>query len=338
MNIVYTFNDKFVPQVAAGICSICENNQDEKITFYLIADGLSLENHQKLKDFVKSYHQDIKIIEIGDIRKYFDFDFDASGWSPVVVTRLLLDKFLPNAVNRVLYLDGDTIVRGNLSNLYYTDMGESVIGAGAEPTINRVRKDTLVGPKSLYYNSGVLLINMKKWRKEHTGKKILDFYRAHDGRLFAPDQDAINGALAGEIYTLSPKYNFFNIYTQYPYKFLKKLVAPAKYFSEQEYRDSVKNPIIVHYLGEERPWRAGSTHKYKDDYKKYFEKTPWHDVPDEEGWRIYFVCWNIFNAITKPFPALRYKVITSLIPLFIKLRAKQNRRTENLIRKEEDER
>lgn len=337
MNIVYTFNNNFVPQVAAGICSICENNRNEKITFYLIADDLSPENHQKLKDFVKSYHQDVKIIEIGDIRKHFDFDFDASGWNPVVVTRLLLDKFLPSTVDRVLYLDGDTIVRGNLSELYQTDMGRSVIGAGAEPTVDRARKNTLVGPKNLYYNSGVLLINMKKWRKEHTGKKILEYYRARDGKLFAPDQDAINGALAGEIYTLAPKYNFFNIYTQYPYQFLRKMVQPAEYFSAKEFAESVKNPIIIHYLGEERPWRVGSTHKYRDDYKKYLEKTPWHNTPDEEGWRVYFACWKIFNTITKPFPALRYRIITSLIPLFIKLRTKQNHKSEDLTQKEKDE-
>ena len=48
MNIVYTLNDKFVPQVAAGICSICENNQTENITFYLISDGISKKHQQQL--------------------------------------------------------------------------------------------------------------------------------------------------------------------------------------------------------------------------------------------------------------------------------------------------
>lgn len=322
MNIVYTFNNKFVPQVAAGICSICENNKSAKIIFYLIADGLSRENHQKLIDFIKGYKQNCKIIEIGNIRNHFDFDFDTTGWNPVIITRLLLDKFLPKTIDRVLYLDGDTIVRDRLDDLYNIDMGKAVIGAGVEPTVNRDRKEKLVGPNCLYYNSGVLLIDMKKWRKEKTGEKLVDYYRAHDGRLFAPDQDAINGALKGEIYALEPKYNFFNIYTQYPYRYLRKLVAPAEYFSPTEFEDSVKNPVIIHYLGEERPWRAGNTHKYRNDYKKYLAMTPWKDTPDDTGWNAYFLCWRIFNTITKPFPALRYKIIDSLIPIVLKLRTK----------------
>lgn len=109
---------------------------------------------------------------------------------------------------------------------------------------------------------------------------------------------------------------------------MKKLVAPAKYFSEQEYNECMKNPVIIHYLGEERPWRTGNHHKYRDDYKKYLAMTPWGDTPDEAGWQIYYVCWGIFNTVTKPFPALRYKIITSLIPVFINMRANQNHKAK----------
>lgn len=330
MNIVYTLNDQFVPQVAASICSVCENNRNNQITFYLIVDGVSQKNQELLKEFAMSYGKKLEIIEINNLKQYFDFDFDTTGWNSIVLARLVLDRLLPNNVNRVLYLDGDTIVRGNLKELYETDMGESVIGASIEPTADHVRKQTL-GIDGAYYNAGVLLINLKKWRSDRAGQKILKYYAEHNGRLFANDQDAINGVLKGEIYTLPPKYNFCNIYNQYPYRFLCKLVAPAKYFSKAEFDDSVKNPVTIHYLGEERPWRAGNRHKYRDDYKKYLNMTPWKDTPDEHGWKTYYVCWGIFNTITKPFPTLRYKIITSLIPHFLNVRAKQNRQTKDVV-------
>ena len=92
INIIYTLNDKFVPQVAAGICSVCENNKSAKITFYLISDGITEQNQQKLRDFVKTYGQDANIIEIGDLSKYIDFDFDTTGWNSIVLARLVLDK------------------------------------------------------------------------------------------------------------------------------------------------------------------------------------------------------------------------------------------------------
>lgn len=197
------------------------------------------------------------------------------------------------------------------------------MAASIEPTVDRKRKINLGLEYFPYYNAGVLLINLKKWREEKTGKAILDFYKEHNGKLFANDQDAINGALAGKIYTVSPEYNFYNIFYQYPYKFLEKLMKPVEYIGKESFDKARENPIIIHYLGEERPWRRGNTHKYKDDYIKYLDKTPWKGQNYEDGWKLYFICWNIFNILTKPFPRLRYKIINSLIPTCMKMRAKK---------------
>ena len=175
----------------------------------------------------------------------------------------------------------------------------------------------------MYCNAGVLLIDLQRWRKRKLGEKVLEYYKKHDGNLFANDQDAINGSLKDDIYVISPKYNFFNIYFFYPYKVLKKLSFPAEFISKQELQESIKDPVIVHYLGEERPWRKGNTHKLRKDYLYYLEKTPWSKTPMETGWELYFICFRIFNIIMKPFPMLRYKIINSLIPTFMKYRKKQ---------------
>ena len=324
MNILYTLNDKFVPQVAAGICSVCENNKEiDNITFYLISKEISEENKQKLIDFGKSYNRDVIIKELGDIKQYFDFEFDTTGWNSIVLARLILDKFLPDTVDKVLYLDGDTIVRESLKELYDANIEDYVLAASIEPTVDYERKKDLGLEKYPYYNAGVLLINLKKWREEKVGKAILDFYKENDGKLFANDQDAINGTLAGKILTVSPTYNFYNIFYQYNYKFLKKLMKNVDYIDEKTYKEAVENPTIIHYLGEERPWRKGNKHKYKEDYLKYLQMTPWKSVEEELGWGVYFVFWYIFNFITKPFPMLRYKIINSLIPTFMKFRAKK---------------
>lgn len=306
MNILYTLNNKFVPQVATGICSICENNKEiEDITFYLISDGITQNNKQKLIGFGKKYNRNIIIKELGDIKQYFDFEFDTTGWNSIVLARLILDRFLPDSIKKVLYLDGDTIVRGSLKELWNINLKEKVLAASMEPTVDRKRKNNLGLENFPYYNAGVLLINLEKWRKDECGREILDFYKKNNGKLFANDQDAINGTLAGKIYTLLPKYNFYNIYYQYPYKFLKKLMGNVKYFNYNEFKECVENPIIIHYLGEERPWRKGNHHKYKKDYIKYLNKTPWKGQNYEKGWTFYFICWDIFNFITKPFPRIK---------------------------------
>ena len=327
MNILYTLNDKFVPQVAAGITSVCENNKDvDKIVFYLMSLNISDENKKKLKKYIKKYkNRSIEFIELNDMKKHFSFDFDTTGWNPIVLARLLLDKLLPKDIDRILYLDGDTIVRGSLKELYEINMDNYSIAASIEPTINKKRKKDLGLEEYPYYNAGVLLVNMKHWRKNKSGEKIIEYYKEHNGKLFANDQDAINGSMKDYILTISPKYNFYNIFYQYNYKFMKKLMKPVPYITEEEYKDAVKNPVIIHYLGEERPWRKGNKHKYRDDYNKYLDMTPWKGQNYEDGWKMYFKAFNTFNVVTKPFPTMRYKIMDVLIPVFIKKRSKKSK-------------
>ena len=324
MNILYTVNNGFVPQLACGICSVCENNREEsQIHFYVFSLGITDENKEKLEALAAKYEREISIIEIKDMKEYLDFEFDTLGWSPVILARLFMGKILPPEVERILYMDGDTVVVGSLHELWNTDLDDKVLGMSVEPTADRKRKEEL-GLKGYYYhNSGVLLVDVKKWREVKAEELLINFYREKEGKLFAADQDALNGALKDQIYHLLPKYNFCNIYYQYPYRFLAKLIAPMQYFSKEEFEDCKKHPVIIHFLGEERPWRRGNTHKYRQEFHKYLEMTEWKDLPMEEGWGTYFICWRIFNFFTKPFPGIRYGIINGLIPYFMKYRAKQ---------------
>ena len=321
MNILYTFNDKFVPQVAAGIASVCENNRNEdSITFYLFVLKVSEINKTRLEEFIHQYNRNVVFFELQNINRYFDFEIDTSGWNPIVLARLLLDQFLPAEVERVLYLDGDTIVRGSIQDLYHTDMNDKAIGASLEPTYSIEKKASIGMNGYPYYNAGVLLIDLQQWRKQGIGKQVLQFYASYKGRLFSNDQDAINGSQKGRIYTLSPKYNFFNIFDQYSYSFLKSL-CDYQYIEKKVFDDAIQNPVIIHYLGEERPWRIVNHHRFKEDYLHYLSLTPWSGQGMENGWNTYFVCWDFFNFMTKPFPRIRYKLITALIPGFLKYRS-----------------
>ena len=325
LKIIYTLNDKFVPQVAAGICSVCENNKEmDSIDFYLINTDITEKNKKALTKFTEGYNRNVRFIKLGNIEDYIDFEFDTTGWNSIVLARLLIDKLLPADVEKALYLDGDTIVRGSLLELWNTNLSKYVLAASIEPTINKKRKADLGLADSSYCNAGVLLINVEKWRKEKAEKTILDYYKAHEGKLFANDQDAINGSLNKKILRVLPKYNFYNIFYQYPYWFLKSLMKPTKYFDKKDFKECKKNPVIIHYLGEERPWRRGNHHKYRKDYEKYLNMTPWKGENYEDGWKLYFVCWYIFNFCMKPFPHLRYKIIDTLIPVFMNHRAKNN--------------
>jgi GH25 family lysozyme M1 (1,4-beta-N-acetylmuramidase) len=99
----------------------------------------------------------------------------------------------------VLYLDGDIIVRHSLKELWETDLQGNVLGMVQEPTIKKERKETLgMAPDGKYYNAGIILMDLDAWRQKDAGRRIVDFYKAHGCKLFANDQDAINGELQHE--------------------------------------------------------------------------------------------------------------------------------------------
>lgn len=326
MNVLYILDNNYVPQVAAGICSVCENNKAVKdICFYIVSLHISKQNEEMLSSFVKGYEENgitrsTVFVEVENVTDLFDFTIDTKGWNPVVLIRLVLDRLLPESVHRVIYMDGDTIVRGNLESMWNTDMKECAIGAAVEPTCSKDRKENL-GLKSLpYYNAGIMLIDLDNWRANHTGKEILDYYRNSGGFLFANDQDAINGSQKGKIVTLSCTYNYHNTYDIYNYRIFKycDYAVPSK----EEMKEIKKDPVIIHYLGEERPWRLGNTHRFRDDYFKYLDMTPWKGMNIEDGWKRYFFCWRIFNLVMKPFPFCRLYIINTLMPFLLKKKHK----------------
>lgn len=321
MNIFYTTDSRFAAKVAASICSVFENNfKMDQINIYIIGQNLTKRECENFSLLGRQYKRNISVIEMGEVSRYIDFPFDTNGWNPIVLTRLLVDRFLPLDIDKVLYLDGDTIDIASLEDLWKIDLGQYALGGCIEATVDFERRKALGMETIPYINAGVLLINLKEWREQRIGERIIKYYREHRGNLFANDQDAINGTLKNKIYYLPPRYNFYNIYWTYPYEFLKKLMRNTYYYDKKTFDASLENPAVIHYLGEERPWRRGNRHMYRIEYKRFLSKTPWKNEKDEEGWRVYFICWNLFNLFMKPFPGLRYNIINKLIPVFMKFR------------------
>ncbi len=326
MNILYSLNENYAKHLAASLCSLCENNKSSpSITFYIISCGISDISKEKIKNLAERYGRDAVFFEIGDVRDAIEGELDTKGFDVSVLARLLVGRYLTcDSVERILYLDCDTIVIDDISEFYNTDMENFILAGVPEPVVTKSRRPVLgMAACDDYYNSGVLLFNMKLWREQRCEERVLSYFLENMDKLVATDQDAINACFVGRIKSVAPKYNFGSYNFYYPYKLLKKLSGAAPYVTKEAYEDSKKHPAIIHYLGEERPWRAGNTHPQKAEYKRYLALTDWKDEPDEKGWRLYFLCFRIFNFVTKPFPSVRYKVIDSLIPAFMRKRAKK---------------
>lgn len=326
MNIVYTTDDNFIIQVTTSIVSVYENNKAD-VNIFVLLKNVSEFNKNVLKTTAEKYGHDINLIELESIDVYFGLPVNTGGWNDIVLSRLFLDKILPSEVERVIYIDGDTIVRDSLNDLWNINLNNNILGAVVEPVTSMKRKVQLgLEKEDPYYNAGILLIDLKKWKESNAGNRILNFYKAHNYKLFANDQDAINGELKGEIQPIDIKYNYNNTFYYYPYWFLKK--KDNNLPSKDIYKDSISNPYVIHYLGEERPWREGNRHEYRNEYVNYYHMTYFgkeaknKDGIIEYGWKKYFLFWNLFNTIIKPFPGLRLFIINKGIPIVMKMRSR----------------
>ena len=106
-----------------------------------------------MQKLVKKYERNIEIIELENLNKYFNFNFDTLGWNKVILARLLMGNILSKNIDKIIYLDGDTIVRGCLGELWDLDMKNKIIGMSIEPTANKKRKEAAYRPIHITYIS-----------------------------------------------------------------------------------------------------------------------------------------------------------------------------------------
>ena len=226
-----------------------------------------------------------------------------------VMLRLFMGEMLPQELDRVLYLDCDTVVLQSLKRLWRTELGDCLIGAVMEPSIYPEVKSSIgLGPEDAYYNSGVLLVDLAGWRKEAVQRQLLAFWQEKGGQLFASDQDVLNGVLKGRIRTLPPKYNFFTNYRYFSYQALTGYSPAYSAVSREQFQEAKAHPVVVHYMGDERPWIAGNRNHYRKAYESYLARTPWAGTKKEPGKRMYMLAYHGLDYATAVCPALRWKI------------------------------
>lgn len=300
MNIIYASNDIYAKHLGISMLSLLENNQDiKKIVIYILDQHISLENKNKLQSIIEKYNRELIYIDISEFEKLIPFDFNTSGYNPITLSRLFLCNYLPKPMDRILYLDCDTIISGSIAELETIPFKGNYVAAVPELYMP-VEKKALIGhaQNETYYNAGVLLVNMDLWRENKIEIEFVEYYRLMNGQLLYNDQDIINHCCKGKIKKLSHKYNLSTNLFYFHRFFVKKLQPAYDTSSSIKYNEILKHPSIIHYMGDERPWIKGNYNKYRNFYCKYKEMSPWKEEPLIEGQQIYMLCYHALNVIT----------------------------------------
>lgn len=310
MNIVYSTDDNYVRHAGISILSLFDNNiEADEINVYIIDNGIKPDNRKKLNDIAKQYHRNIEYI---DFEKYKSrLVLNNNEWElPIsAYARLFVDEMLPNIVERVIYLDCDTIINGSLLELWNTDMKKCTIAAVQDVCYNIFREEIGSSEPYRYFCSGVILMNLTKWREDNCQKKIIDFVTERKGVVRHHDQTILNGIFGADYIVLHPKYDVLTPMFLMSYKNLKAYFQCGDdFYSKQDVKEAVKHPVIVHFTSSNigRPWE-NNAHPMSGLYRQYRKQSAWKEAPkgtfkptyDKTQRRTYWLYQHVPVAIIK---------------------------------------
>lgn len=258
MDIVCACDEKFIRYTTTMLCSLLANNVPP-INIHFIHGNIPKNIVEKLQTFIQQNNGIFFPYRIDDGFLYnLKVDLHASIAN---YYRLLIPEILPITINKVLYLDSDLIVRKAIDDLWNINIENYYLAAAENLGIRNF--DRLFMPKnSRYFNSGVMLVNVEKWRREGIHNKVLNFIRNYPDRIKFWDQDGLNAILYGKWKVLPIKWN-----VQHNYFFPEE--------NQKKYAEIILDPAIVHFSGDGlKPWQPNINHKFKIEYLYYESKIP----------------------------------------------------------------
>lgn len=241
INVVYCFDRNYVDPTAVSTYSVFKSSQT-RVKFHWICSGYAVLHAEFYRKPLSNLGIDINIIEVDD-------DLFTSWKKDLIVPHIPKSAYMriliPHLVNedRAIYLDSDTIVRSDLSELYNTDLkGTSMAGTYNffEESEKHIRPPIL-DQEVAYINSGVLVMNLNKLRENNFVKKTEEIHRTYYDKIMASDQCVINKYLEKDKVLLDRKWNY--------------MVKGSK-FSEDQFKELLQNNEIrvLHFTDCSKPW------------------------------------------------------------------------------------
>ena len=280
MDIVTSTDKNFVMPLGVMLQSLVINNPEENVKVYVIVDRSVTDiDKQNLSMIVRQRKgNDIVFYMIdGDQLK----DFPELGKvnphvSKAYYYRLFMTDFLPENLDKVLYLDGDMIIRHNLADLWNINIdGYAIAGVmdQCEASISNYNR-MHYRPELGYFNAGMLLLNLKYWREHNAKKQFLEMIEMEPEKITFHDQDVLNYIFRDKKLRLPLKYN---VQTSFYHKVKYVEFDYWKYVEELE--AAIKDPVILHFSSGYKPWYKECEHPMRREFYKYKAMTVWGKQP-----------------------------------------------------------
>lgn len=274
IHIVCTVDSGYARHCAVMLRSLRQTHPDQRLEATLVHAGLDPKQAFQLYSDGLSQLDALSLIQV-DSHLLQGFPVDGHI-TPAAYLRLVLGEVLPANLERVLYLDSDILVRRPLDELWSMDLQGCVLAAVAAPNEMDNCQRLQLDPERGYFNSGVLLIDLERYRSFAIYQKGLQFVAEHPERLRWHDQDVLNHLLREAWLPLADCWNATTPWWLLSGDALRPdvdLVAPDQHLPF--------SPALIHFTGGGwyKPWNFLCRHPHRHVYRKLARQTPWRNVP-----------------------------------------------------------
>lgn len=313
--IVYSSSNNYSYIMCSSIVSLFEKNKNYNLELIILSNSISNENKDKIKKICKTYDRTVKFYEIEDYKKYVSHIFINNKWDFASFGRLFISNILPNEIEKILYLDCDTIVMKSIIDLYDYDISNVAVAGVKECLHKNYCKNINVESDRILLNAGVLLMNLNYIRQNNITQRFIDCLSTYENLEYL-DQDVLNIVLNNDEKLILPlNYNAYSILYYFDYKEILKLRKPNNFYLEDNVESAKRNPAIVHFTtcryDYGRPWNCENNHPLKSEFILNLRKSGFED-------ELSHIQKNIFIKIVRILPKKVSILISLLINQYIK--------------------
>lgn len=254
----------------------------ESINIYIINDGIKKANISRISRVISSDKINIFWKTMKEaIPNHIKLPKDNTTYPICAYARICAPHFLSEDIKKAIYLDVDMLVLRNIKELWNIDIGNYVIAAVQDrfevvsSPYGGIRnyKELGLTPETKYFNSGLLVINLQKWREMNATELVISTIEMNSEYVTFADQYALNVVFANNWYELDFRWNNFGLNTN-------------------------KDPYLIHFTGVKPLFKGYSSNlEYKEEFYKVLKMTPWKDYTPKRNyiWRFK----KVMNMISK---------------------------------------
>lgn len=256
IHIAVAINDAYFMPLYVSLYSLYHNT-NSSCHIHVLYENLGHEAQAQLKELTQRYGQQIDFIRV-DIKIANHLEY-AKNWCNEITYKMFLSELFPK-LNKIIWIDADTLIMGDIKRLWVIDI-ESYAIAAVEDSVSKEMPKRGLNWNKPYFNVGVLLLNLAYIRRHNLTEEINRVITTTpSSKLWLPEQDILNLAFKGRVKQIDATFNAQNAF------YWKKAF---KYNGVDQNALFASTPLVVHFTSKSKPWHKRCYHPYATKWREY---------------------------------------------------------------------